>query len=136
MLVVFGAVRAKAFFLQVIESSHVFEQRNICFLVANRNDFQCEVRYRQMCVCACQALTIRNKVWVVLWQVIVFKLIPDSVVVDITISVLRLPFDCFCIFTFSDVHQPRSENVLLQATDILHCCEQRCRRRKFVFCIR
>ena len=91
MLVVFGAVRAKAFFLQVIESSHVCEQRNTCFLVADQNDFQCGVRYRQMCVCASQALTIGNKVWVVLWQGIIFKLIPDSVVVDIAISDLRPP---------------------------------------------
>ena len=92
MLVIAVAVRAKAFFLlQVIESSHVLEQTNTCVLVANRHVFRCEVRWRQMCVCASHALTLGNKAWVVLWPEIIFKLTPDSVVVDIAISDLRPP---------------------------------------------
>ena len=92
MLVIAVAVRAKAFsLLQVIESSHVFEQTNTCVLVANRHAFRCEVRQRQMCVCASHALTLGNKAWVVLWPEIIFKLTPDSVIVDIAISDLRPP---------------------------------------------
>ena len=69
-------------------------------VVANWHDFRCDFPSRQVCVCASQALSIGNKVCVVLWQEIIFKLIRDSVLVDITISVLRLPVDCFVCLRF------------------------------------